>query len=59
MAGKGTPLNKALAQWEQKNGKPAAEAQEIKLIFLVDLEICQVPPIDRLETSVLSTLTRV
>jgi hypothetical protein len=35
MAGKGTPLSKALALWEEKNGKPAAEAEEIKLIFLV------------------------
>lgn len=35
MAGKGTPLSKALSQWEEKNGKPAAEAEEIKLVFLV------------------------
>jgi hypothetical protein len=27
MAGKGTPLNKALSLWEEKNGKPAAEAE--------------------------------
>ena len=35
MANKGTPLNKALTQWEEKHGKSAAEAEEIKLIFLV------------------------
>jgi len=27
MAGRGTPLSKALSQWEEKNGKPAAEAE--------------------------------
>ena len=41
MAGKGTPLNKALAQWEEKNGKSAAEAEEIKLVFLVLLYSCR------------------
>lgn len=35
MANKGTPLNKALTQWEEKHGKSAAEAEEIKLVFLV------------------------
>lgn len=44
MAGKGTPLSKALAQWEEKNGKPAAEAEEIKLIFLVPAGPCRTLP---------------
>lgn len=59
MATKGTPLSKALSLWEEKNGKPAAEAEEIKLIFLVLWCLPKNPPIDKLETSVLSTLTRV
>lgn len=38
MAGKGTPLQKAISLWEEKHeGKPASEAEEIKLIFLVQL----------------------
>ena len=33
---KSTPLSKALSLWEEKNeGKPASEAEEIKLCFLV------------------------
>ena len=45
MAGKGTPLSKALSQWEEKNnGKPAAEAEEIKLIFLVLSTRFRIPP---------------
>lgn len=35
MAGKGTPLNKALAMWEEKNGMSCADATEIKLLFMV------------------------
>ena len=36
MAGKATPLSKALQLWEEKNeGKSAAEAEEIKLLFIV------------------------
>ena len=42
MAGKSTPLSKALTLWEEKEkeknngqGKLASEAEEIKLIFLV------------------------
>ncbi len=35
MATKGTPLSKALSNWEEKNGKPASEAEEIKLLLVV------------------------
>jgi hypothetical protein len=44
MASKGTPLSKALTQWEEKNGKPAAEAEEIKLIFLVHHTLSRILP---------------
>ena len=44
MAGKSTPLSKALSLWEEKNGKPAAEAEEIKLIFLVSSPSFRFPP---------------
>lgn len=54
------PLQKALSLWEEKNGgKPASEAEEIRLLFMVIESIFKNPPIDKLETSVLSTLTRV
>ena len=34
---KATPLSKALSLWEEKNeGKPASEAEEIKLCFMVN-----------------------
>ena len=52
MAGKGTTLNKALALWEEKNNMSYADATEIKLLF-------QQPPIEKLETTVLSTLTKI
>lgn len=59
MAGKGTTLNKALALWEEKNGMSYTEATEIKLLFLVHCRLTQQPPIEKLETTVLSTLTKV
>jgi hypothetical protein len=44
MAGKSTPLSKALSLWEEKNAKPAAEAEEIKLIFLVHFHLLRSRP---------------
>jgi len=45
MAGRGTPLSKALTLWEEKNpGKSAAEAEEIKLVFLVALHLLRIRP---------------
>ena len=40
---KGTSIKDALAKWSKENEQPAPEAEEIKLI-------CQLPPIDKMDT---------
>jgi len=49
MAAKGTSIKEALAKWEEKHGKKAAESDEIKLY-------AQLPPIEKMDAS-LSTLS--
>jgi dynein light chain 1 len=41
---KGTSIKEALALWSKENEKPAAEAEFIQLI-------CQLPPIDKMDTA--------
>ena len=51
MAAKATTCQKALKNWEEAHpDQNASEAEEIKFIF-------QIPPIEKLETNVLNTLT--
>jgi len=52
MVSKFTTCQKAIQLWEEKNpGKPAAECDEIRLIF-------QIPPIEKLDSQVLNTLIK-